>query len=349
MPTEFKKVRIFVASPGDVHLERIQLSKVVEELNGTISAIAPEKRIILELIKWETHVHPGLGKDAQDVINQQIDKYDIFIGIIWKRLGTPTTEARSGTEEEFQHAYSIWKQNKSFPVMVYFCQEPSPPPQTKEEVEQLGKVVDFRSQLSTLGLIGDYLDHKSFADVIRPHILQVIGKMFSNTGQLLLERTEYLQHTSEAEKFANWQQLQVLVKEYEHIRGSMDSGDARTRKMEIVFSKMKSLAISINPLLELLIRSSAPAEKLAAIAILEVMPNSNYLKWLGQRVMVEKPFVGYHAAIALLTAGRTLGNEYKDELKSVLAKTKQELQNISGIYTDRFKILTEAENELNQL
>ena len=119
MPTEAKKIRIFVASPGDVQSERLQLSKVVDELNTTISAIAPEKQIFLELIKWETHVHPGLGRDPQEVVNQQIGKYDIFVGIIWKRLGTPTALARSGTEEEFQHAYSIWQKNKSFPVLFY--------------------------------------------------------------------------------------------------------------------------------------------------------------------------------------------------------------------------------------
>ena|SRR3989337_1199459 len=33
----------------------------------------------------ETHTYPGIGEDAQDVINKQIDDdYDIFIGLMWK-------------------------------------------------------------------------------------------------------------------------------------------------------------------------------------------------------------------------------------------------------------------------
>jgi hypothetical protein len=69
MATEVKKVRIFVASPSDVQSERDQLFKVITELNLTISALAPEKGIILELVRWETHVHPGRGDDAQKVVN----------------------------------------------------------------------------------------------------------------------------------------------------------------------------------------------------------------------------------------------------------------------------------------
>ena len=80
MPIEFKKIRIFVASPGDVQVERNALARVIEEVNVTISAIAPEKNIGLELVRWETHVHPGLGRDAQEVVNQQVPDYDIFIG-----------------------------------------------------------------------------------------------------------------------------------------------------------------------------------------------------------------------------------------------------------------------------
>src|ERR1044072_3371068 len=184
MPTPVKKVRIFVASPGDVQVEREQFAKVVNELNLTLSAIAPEKEIVLELVRWETHVYLGLGKDAQEVVNQQIGEYDIFVGMIWKRLGTPTLAAGSGTEEEFQRAYSIWQKDKTLPVLFYFCQQSFPPPRTKEEVEQLGKVVDFRDELMKKGLVADYADHESFADVIRPHLLLVIGKMFSKIAPI---------------------------------------------------------------------------------------------------------------------------------------------------------------------
>jgi hypothetical protein len=43
--------------------------------------------VFLDLIQWETHAWPGFGADAQDVINREIEPGDIFIGIMWRRIG----------------------------------------------------------------------------------------------------------------------------------------------------------------------------------------------------------------------------------------------------------------------
>jgi hypothetical protein len=97
MPHQVSVLRVFVASPGDVMDERSALEQVVRELNLTWSDTL---HIRLELIRWETHATPGLGIDAQDVVNRSIgDNYDLFVGIMWSRFGTPTGRAESGTEE----------------------------------------------------------------------------------------------------------------------------------------------------------------------------------------------------------------------------------------------------------
>ena len=62
-------LQVFVASPSDVIEERKGLEEVVDEFNNTW---ATNKKVSLELIKWETHSYPDCGDDAQDVINQQI-------------------------------------------------------------------------------------------------------------------------------------------------------------------------------------------------------------------------------------------------------------------------------------
>src|SRR5262245_43095503 len=89
--SESRAVRIFASSPGDVQEERAHLTTVVNELNETIAIVAPEKKLSLELIRWETHAAPGLHVGgAQGSVSAQIPEYDIFIGIMWKRFGTPT-------------------------------------------------------------------------------------------------------------------------------------------------------------------------------------------------------------------------------------------------------------------
>ena len=353
MATQVNKVRVFVASPGDVQSERAQLAKVIDELNLTISAIAPEKQLILELVRWETHVPPGLGRDAQEVVNLQIGDFDIFVGILWKRLGTPTAVAKSGTEEEFQRAYSIWQKDKKLPVMFYFCQASFPPPRTKEEVEQLAKVVEFRDELSKKGLVADYTEHNSFADVIRPHLLLVLGKMFSK-GQTPTETAKRVaKRARQVDTSVILQQVLALADEYEHIRATMESSDARTRKMEIVASKMRTLALSSYPLLKDLARSESPGQRLAAVSILQAIPNHEYLLWLAERLRIEKPFLGYHAAVALLSAVRSLYASHSKELGEAIKIAKQNLKDNLGTHalshTDRFALLEEAERELQHL
>jgi hypothetical protein len=93
-------LQVFVASPGDVADERAVLNDLVNEFNITWG---DTHNVRLEILKWETHSRPGIGPGPQELINQQLgDTYDIFVGIMWGRFGTPTNVAESGTEEEFQ-------------------------------------------------------------------------------------------------------------------------------------------------------------------------------------------------------------------------------------------------------
>lgn len=94
--------RVFVASPGDVAEERACLPRVVAQVNRVVGDI---RGFRVEPVGYETHASPGAGVDAQARINEQIPPdYDIFIGILWSRLGTPTLRDESGTVEEYNLA-----------------------------------------------------------------------------------------------------------------------------------------------------------------------------------------------------------------------------------------------------
>ena len=172
MSTNVIKIRLFVASPGDVSDERNSLSKVIAELNSTI---APDKGFLLEIARWETHCQPAMGR-PQGVINSQIGHYDIFIGIMWKRFGTPTGVAESGTEEEFRLAYSSWSTQNLPWIMFYFCQYPFMP-RRQEEIDQLSKVLKFREELQGKGLIWEYPSADEFSDIFRPHLVRILLDM----------------------------------------------------------------------------------------------------------------------------------------------------------------------------
>jgi hypothetical protein len=99
---QLNKLRVVVASPGDVLKERDILEGVAKELNG---GIAKDRHLYIEISRWENEAYPGFHVEGpQGLIDQelQIVDCDILIGIFWKRFGTPTANAKSGTEHEFR-------------------------------------------------------------------------------------------------------------------------------------------------------------------------------------------------------------------------------------------------------
>ncbi|HVO25309.1 MAG TPA: DUF4062 domain-containing protein [Candidatus Margulisiibacteriota bacterium] len=345
MPKPLRKIVIFVASPGDVQSERGQLAKVVDELNLTLTALAPEKGLFVELVRWETHATPGLGRDAQDVVNRQIPTYDIFIGIMWKRFGTPTAVAGSGTAEEFQNAYARWRKNSSLPVLFYFCQKPLPPPRTAEEVKQLGQVVAFHEELSAKGLVWEYDVPETFSEIARPHLLRVLGQIATAPGSPsdAAERSKSL-----AEKGSVRAQRAVgqLAEEYERLRREMPPGDPRTRAMAAVFSRMRSIALSIYPLVKDLADSQSAGRRLAAIAILREIPNESYLEWLADRPALEPHFPGFQAMLALQNAARVLVPQAKRAVEAAVARAETKIDALEEKDPNQVAVLEETKRML---
>ena len=174
----FTKIRVFVASPADVSAERDALTGVVEELNRTLGET---EGVVIDLIRWETHARPGLGEDAQDVINKQIKEYDIFVGILWARIGTPTRRAISGTVEEFKRARAHFKTLQQPPrILFYFNQAPIELYATAD-LAQARAVLNFRASLDKDGAF--YREYEStvvFAQMVREHLY---GEVVSATRE----------------------------------------------------------------------------------------------------------------------------------------------------------------------
>ena len=175
-----RKVRLFVASPGDVQRERDSIVRVVTELNNTIGY---NLELIVELVRWETHVRPQLGK-PQAVINAQIGDYDIFVGIMWKRFGTPTEHADSGTEEEFNLAYAQWQRDNKLPVLFYFSQAKYTL-NSVSETQQAAKVLAFKDKLKTKGVIGEYPNASEFPNKLRPHLTNILFEKFKERYRMM--------------------------------------------------------------------------------------------------------------------------------------------------------------------
>jgi len=141
MPRSETIFQVMVASPSDVSEERALLEDIVDEVNRTW---AMQAGVRLDLLMWETATYPGMGEDAQSVINEQLgDDYDIFIGMLWTKFGTPTHRADSGTEEEFNTALEKFNRSPhSIRIMLYFKDGELPP--SRINAQQLAAVQAFQ-------------------------------------------------------------------------------------------------------------------------------------------------------------------------------------------------------------
>jgi hypothetical protein len=160
-----EKYTVFVASPSDVKRERDLLQKVINEVNLTHGVPLGYE---LDLWRYEEKAYPS-AENPQNLINSIKKPYQIFIGIMWKRFGTPTSTAGSGTEEEYISAYKSWQNKGVVEMMFYFCKKPVSIDST-EEIKQMVKVQEFKESMSGKSFIWDYANPKDFEEKIRRHL-----------------------------------------------------------------------------------------------------------------------------------------------------------------------------------
>jgi hypothetical protein len=177
-------LRVVVASPSDVQAERDSLKDVFEALNH---GMADERGYRLDLYRWETDAHPGfhaLGPSGVVDSSLRIEDCDIIIGLFWKRFGTPTPDAGSGTEHELRLAYETWKQTAQRPLIMIYFSKTEFFPRTIEEVDQLKKVLEFRKGFAPEALYGDYDGPEDFRRKVQKDLTQVIRKLEPKAAQL---------------------------------------------------------------------------------------------------------------------------------------------------------------------
>lgn len=356
--TQPRTIKVFVASPGDVLEERNALAKLIADTNDVLAYLAPEKQLTLELVRYETHSYPDLGA-PQEVINREIPvDYDIFIGIMWRRIGTATATDPSGTVEEFHRACERRRHGSLPRIMFYFCDEHIPMPEAEDELEQLRQVIKFRRELDSQGLTSSYPLHAQFAENVRGGLLRAIRDLLQESQfsqqpfpQAAPELT-LVQPSPPAAAPVDTAGRDAALKwarEYDRVRASMPSSSERTRAMEAVFSKMKVLAPRAQMFVNEFENDASAGVRLLAIAVLDMFPSAEQLDWLAERLDPEKeqPFVAYHASVALLDAVTNLPPEHCAKLQAAIAKAQQLAARLQGD-SSRLNVLARAAQDLKR-
>jgi hypothetical protein len=173
--TQPQILRVVIASSGDAQAERRCLEAVTEELNRGVAAVLGLR---LEIVGWETYAFPGFHIEGpQDLIDSrlriEVEDCDVFIGIFWKRFGTPLGGMQSDTEHAFRIAYGAWRTRGRPHIMVYFNQKPYAPT-AKAEIDQWNQVMLFKENFPEEGLWWPYNGKDEFERLVRHHLTQWI-------------------------------------------------------------------------------------------------------------------------------------------------------------------------------
>lgn len=217
-------LNIFISSPSDVIEEREIIRKTVQSLNMAYKGTDFPYFNIIEL-KQDIRSDIGSGFGPQEIIDKQIDnKYDIFIGILWKRYGTSTENYGSGTEQEFENALKSGSK-----VMFYFSNVPVSP----EEIipEEFEKILKFKEKISDKGLYYEYNSMLDFEKLV-----------YNNLRILAIEKRDSKNETptsqSEEEK-GIFDHMDDFYSKFDLVQKDMDFITDSFSKMEIESDKLE--------------------------------------------------------------------------------------------------------------
>jgi hypothetical protein len=170
---QYEVIRLAVVSPSDVPNERRLVNEVIADLN---THLAMPFRFVLELHQWED-VYPALhehGPQGHIDTKLNIAECDYVLGILWHRFGTPTPSGETGTEHEVRQADALWRKHQRPQLMLYVNVE-AYSAKTAEETDQWGKVLQFKSEFQSKGIVHDYSGAADFSKRLRNHLTRIIA------------------------------------------------------------------------------------------------------------------------------------------------------------------------------
>ncbi len=174
MPRRITQLTLFASSTSEAAAEIAALRKIIEGLNRQLERA---HAITLRMLSWPDDIRPGVSTDPQSEINRQVAGYDIYLGLLGTRFGTPTSKNESGTQEEFETALLRFSSDPtSVRLLFYFKKSLTGIDPYKLDLEGLQKVQSFRQNLKARGVLyRDFNSTEEFTDLVKTHLFDLIA------------------------------------------------------------------------------------------------------------------------------------------------------------------------------
>jgi hypothetical protein len=89
--------------------------------------------------------------------------------MFWSRLGTPTSQAESGTVQEIDKFIAGNKR-----VLLYFCNRLLP---HSFDQKQWNRLKSFKSKIKKEGVAGEFTTSKELTDKLQKHLTELVSEM----------------------------------------------------------------------------------------------------------------------------------------------------------------------------
>lgn len=192
----------------------------------------------------------------------------------------------------------------------------------------LGRLPNVLDRVKKASMAGVALELDRVADA-------AAGGAPDQGGKITPQQVEAAARIAVETRDVGWQvllgELDRLCLEYDALRRTLPSGDIRTRAMSRIIIKMRSLSPSVIDFLDAYKGSGSAGSRLAAIAMMQMVPKAADLEWLEGRFSSEQPFVFYHAALALQNlADYRDAAEAKMEVRAAAERALAKVKNFPG-------------------
>lgn len=185
-----KVVRVFLGSPGDLDPERSAAKAAVDEINDTI---ASPLGYHVELVRWE-NVAASFGR-PQGTINKELERCELFIGMIWKRWGSPPAlggKYTSGFHEEYSISCESCAQTGKPEISLFF--KDVDPAQVDDPGEELKRVLAFKNDVtnSKTVIYERFIGAEDLAPKLRRCITQYLFRLHEDEKKRVTEEAQTL-------------------------------------------------------------------------------------------------------------------------------------------------------------
>jgi hypothetical protein len=200
---EIKQINLFISCPGDIKDELNSIEVIVKEFNKTFGKIS---NFLIQIVHWNEDTYTDIGEDGQEIINNQID-YDILIGILWMKLGTPTKRDKSGTVEEINRAIENPKKQQ----LIYF-KTATPSNLNAINTSELDDIMEFKKELSKKLLYKEFESIEKFETLFRLNLSSLMKDKFIDKQENIEISTEIVL----PKKDVKYQNIVSLIDEIEN-------------------------------------------------------------------------------------------------------------------------------------